>query len=226
MNNQAAMRMLTDVGKIVSDTHVVFSSGQHGNTYINKDALYVHVPTISELCKLMSVEYDANSVDVAIGPTMGGAVLAQWLAYHLNSKRASGETLPAFAEKIGEGAKQRFVIKRGYDSFMAGKKVVVVDDLITTGATALKVIKRVRALKGEVLALSVICNRGGLKAKDVGNVPIHALVDIKLESWSEDECPLCKEGVPINLNLGSGKAFLKKRGVAVLDPSENRRRKK
>lgn len=222
MNNQVAMRMLTDVGKIVTDTHVVYSSGRHGSTYINKDALYVHVPTISELCKLMAAEYDANQVDVAIGPTMGGAVLAQWLANHLNAKRSSGETLPAFAEKIGEGEKKRFVIKRGYDSFIPGKKVVVVDDLITTGSTALKVIRRVRALKGEVLALSVICNRGGIKSADIGNVPIHALVDINLESWSEEECPLCKDGVPINLNLGRGRTFLEKQGVAVLDTSKNR----
>jgi orotate phosphoribosyltransferase len=222
MNDESVMQMLTDIGKIVRDTHVVYSSGRHGSTFINKDALYVHVQAISKLCKLMAADYDANQIDVVIGPTMGGAVLAQWMAYHLNNARSKGETLPAFAEKIGEGEDKRFVIKRGYDSFIPGKSVVVVDDLLTTGGSALKVIKSVKELKGNVIAVSVICNRGRVEPRDLDNVPIHALANVAFDSFSEEECPLCKEGVPINTSLGRGKAFFEKRGVAVLDGRKKR----
>lgn len=222
MDNKAVIKMLADIGKVISDTHVVYSSGRHGSTFINKDALYVHVKTISQLCLQMANDYDANQVDVVIGPTMGGAVLAQWVASHLNARRSSGETLPAFAEKIGEGENKHFVIKRGYNWYIPGKRVVVVDDLLTTGASAANVIKRVKALKGEVLALSVICNRGGVTPEQIGNVPIHALTNVNFDSWSERDCPLCKEGVPINTSLGRGRDFLEKLGVPVLNTSRNR----
>jgi orotate phosphoribosyltransferase len=225
-DNEAVMQMLAEIGKIIRNTHVVYSSGRHGSTFINKDALYVHVQAISKLCELMAAGYNADSIDVVIGPTMGGAVLAQWMAYHLNNMRSTGETLPAFAEKLGEGEKKRFVIKRGYDAFIPGKTVVVVDDLLTTGGSASKVIQSVRKLKGNVIALSVICNRGEVQSMDVGDVPINALANVKLDSWSEQECPLCREGVPINTSLGRGKAFFEERGVAVLAGRKKTSRKK
>jgi orotate phosphoribosyltransferase len=173
----------------------------------------------------MADDYDADQVDVVIGPTMGGAVLAQWMAYHLNAKRTAGETLPAFAEKLGEGEQKRFVIRRGYDSFMRGKSVIVVDDLLTTGASARKVVECVRAHQGKIMAMSVICNRGDVKPADIGNVKINALADVSLEAWPEEECPLCKNNVPINTSLGKGKAFLEKQGVAVLDVKKKAKKK-
>ncbi|PWU03287.1 MAG: phosphoribosyltransferase [Candidatus Melainabacteria bacterium] len=225
-NNETVMQMLAEIGKIIRNTHVVYSSGRHGSTFINKDALYVHVQTISKLCKLMAADYDADQIDVVIGPTMGGAVLAQWMAFHLNARRSAGETLPAFAEKLGEGENKRFIIKRGYDSVIPGKTVVVVDDLLTTGASSSKVIQGVRKLQGKVIGLSVICNRGSVEPQNVGGVPIHALTNVTLDSWSEEECPLCRDGVPINTNFGRGKAFFEERGVAVLSGRKRIRKEK
>jgi len=215
MDTAAIMQLLTDAKAVITNSHLVYTSGRHGATYVNKDALYVHTKITSELCDLMSSHYDPNKVDVVIGPTIGGVVLSQWIAHHLNSRRSSGETLSLYAEKEGEGEDKKLVIKRGYDAFIPGKNVVVVEDILTTGGSARKVIEAVQALKGNVLALSVLCNRGGIKSTDVGNVPIHALVNVTMDSWAEEECPLCKEKKPINTSVGKGKAFLEKRGLAV-----------
>lgn len=215
MNSEGVMRLLADAGALISDSHIVYTSGRHGAAYVNKDALYVHTKATSELCALMAAEYDPHEIDVVIGPTIGGVVLSQWVAHHLNLKRKSGETLSLYAEKEGEGEDKKLVIKRGYDLLIPNKKIVVVEDVITTGGSARKVIESVRALKGNVVALSVLCNRGGIKPSDIGDVPIHALTTVSLDSWAEEECALCKSGVPINTNVGKGKAFLEKRGAHV-----------
>ncbi len=213
MNNEAMMGIFVDAGAIVTNDHIVFTSGLHGNAYINKDALYVHTKTISDLCKIIADNYNADEIDIVIGPVIGGVALSQWVAHHLNCKRSFGETLSLYAEKEGEGKDKTFVIKRGYDLHIPGKKVLVVEDILTTGDSARKVVECVKALGGKVVGLSVLGNRGGVKSEDVGNVPIHALVNVTMESWTEEQCPLCKANKPINTKLGKGKAFLEKRGI-------------
>jgi orotate phosphoribosyltransferase len=215
MNNEAMMQIFADAGAIITNDHFVFTAGAHSDTYINKDALYVHTKTISDLCKIMADHYDANEIDIVIGPVIGGVVLSQWVAHHLNCKRSSGESLSLYAEKEGEGKDKKFVIKRGYDSFIPGKTVLVVEDLLTTGDSARKVVECVKALGGKVVGLSVLCNRGGVTAEDVCNIPIKALTNVTLKMWDEDKCPLCKDKKPINIKLGKGKDFLEKRGLKV-----------
>lgn len=215
MNDEAMMRVFADAGAIITNDHFVFTSCLHSDTYINKDALYAHTKTISHLCKVMADQYDANEIDIVIGPVIGGVALSQWVSHHLNCRRSSGETLSLYAEKEGEGKDKNFVIKRGYDLFIPGKKVLVVEDLLTTGDSARKVVECVKALGGTVIGLCVLGNRGGVKSQDVGNVPIHALINVNMQAWSEEECPLCKAKKPINIKLGKGKAFLEKRGIAV-----------
>jgi len=215
MNNEATMQILTKVGAVITNSHIVYTSERHGNTYINKDALYLHTQDTSQLCKVMAAQYNADQIDVVIGPIIGGVVLSQWVTHHLNNERSSGETLSIYAEKEGEGEDKKLVIKRGYDAYIPGKNVVIVEDILTTGGSARKVIEIVKALGGNVIALSAICNRGGIKPADVCNVPIHALTSISLDSWSEQDCPLCKEKVPINTSIGKGKIFLQKHGAGV-----------
>jgi orotate phosphoribosyltransferase len=215
MNNEAIMQILTKVGAVITNSHIVYTSERHGNAYINKDALYTHTKETSELCKIMAQQYNANEIDVVIGPIIGGVVLSQWVAHHLNNNRSKGETLALYAEKEGEGEDKKLVIKRGYDAYIPGKNVVVVEDVLTTGGSARKVIEIVKALGGNVIALSALCNRGGIKPSDIGDIPIHALTTITMDSWTEQDCPLCKEKIAINTSVGKGKIFLQKRGVGV-----------
>lgn len=209
MNDESVMQKLVELGAVITDSHIVYTSGRHGASYINKDALYKHTQQTSELCESMAHDYDAQQVDVVIGPTIGGVVLSQWVAHHLNARRSSGETLSLYAESEGEGSEKKFNIKRGYDAFIPGKNVLVVEDVLTTGGSARKVIECVQALGGNVLGLSVLCNKG-VKPAAVANMPIHALINVIVGSWTEDECQLCKEGVPVNTSVGKGKVFLEK----------------
>ena len=106
----------------------------------------------------------------------------------------------------------RLVFARGYDKLIPGKKVLVVEDILTTGGSAKKVVEAVRACGGEVVGLGVLCNRDNVKAEDVGDVPeLFALTNVQMESWPEKECPLCIEGVSINTEVGKGREYLDKK---------------
>jgi orotate phosphoribosyltransferase len=208
MNDPAIMQMFVDVGAIVNDSHFVYTSGRHSSVYINKDALYLHTETISKLCKLMAHPYNAHQIDVVVGPVLGGIVLSQWVTHHLNANRSSGETLAIYAEKEEDGADKTFSFHRGYDRYIPGKNILVVEDVLTTGGSARQVIELVRRHGGNVLGLSALCNRGNIQPADVGNIPIHTLVTLTLETFTEAECPICQQHVPINTELGKGRAFL------------------
>jgi orotate phosphoribosyltransferase len=208
MNDPALMRIFADAGAIISGSHFVYSSGRHSSVYINKDALYLHTETIAALCERMARPYDADEIDVVVGPVLGGIVLSQWVAHYLNLRRSSGETLAVYAEKEGDGPQKRFVFHRGYDQYLAGRNVLVVEDVLTTGGSARQVIEAVRAHGGSIVGLSALCNRGNVQPADVGDVPIHTLVTITLETFAAEECPFCQQQVPINTEMGKGRAFL------------------
>ncbi len=211
MNDPKIMQMFTDIGAIISDSHFVYSSGRHSSVYINKDALYLHTKTISWLCQLMAQPYDANRVDVVVGPVLGGIVLSQWVAHHLNATRSSGETLAVYAEKSADSAgfiNKQFFFSRGYDKYIAGKNILVVEDVLTTGGSARQVIELVRQHGGNVIGLSALCNRGNVQSEEVGNVTIQTLVIISLKTYTAEACPFCKQQLPINMELGKGRMFL------------------
>ena len=208
MNDADIMQALAQVNAIITDSHVVYTSGRHGKAYVNKDALYLHPQVTERLCGVMASAYQADTVAVVAGPTVGGVILSQWVAWHLNAARTTGETRSVYAEEEGEGEQKVRVFRRGYDQQIPGQRVVVVEDILTTGGSARQVIAAVRALGGEVVGLSVLCNRGGITAADVGGVPLHALTTVTLDSWDAATCPLCQQGIPINTTVGKGKAFL------------------
>ncbi len=214
MNDPKIMQIVADVGAIITDSHFVYSSGRHSSVYINKDALYLHTKVISSLCQMMAAPYNADRIDVVVGPVLGGIVLSQWVAHHLNGNRSSGETLAVYAEKEGEGSDRKFFFYRDYDKYISGKNVLVVEDVLTTGGSARQVIQLVRMHGGNVVGLSALCNRGRVQPEDVDNVPIHTLIKVTLETFSETQCPFCRQQIPINTDLGKGRVFLAKQKLA------------
>lgn len=198
--------IILEKNQVIQRGHFVLTSGQHSNCYVNKDAIYPHTEDISSLCKLFADQFKQCQVEVVIAPALGGIILSQWTAHHL-SKIMNQEVLAVYAEKTADG--QGFVIKRGYDRLLQGKKVLVVEDILTTGGSVKKVIDLVRQLKGNIVGLAVICNRGNVCAADVSCPDkFISLVEIELSSWKEDDCPLCKNNIPINIDIGKGREYL------------------
>ncbi len=214
MNNPAIMQQFIDAKAIITNSHFVYNSGRHSSVYINKDALYLHTGVIAELCRQMAQAYEADAIDVVVGPVLGGIVLSQWTTHALNSRRTMGETLAVYAEKES-GSDQNFTFTRGYDAYITGKNVLVVEDILTTGGSVRRVVELIRKHKGNVVGVSALCNRGNVQAQAVGDVPIATLITLDLETYSEETCPFCQQGVSINTTVGKGRIFLTRQKEAL-----------
>jgi orotate phosphoribosyltransferase len=200
--------ILEKVKAIIMDSHVVYTSGQHGTAYVNKDRIYPHTRLVAELCWKIaeSFAFLERIPDIVIAPAIGGVILSQWTAHAL-SEIASKEVLALYAEKDADG--EGFVVKREYDKLLPDKRIVVVEDILTTGGSVKKVVEAVRRLGGNVIGVGAICNRGGVTSADVGSVrKLFALLNVKLDAWDEADCPMCKSGIPINTDVGKGREFL------------------
>lgn len=209
MDEQEVLRILKKVGAVITDSHIVYTSGKHGSAYVNKDAIYPHTAKTSRLCHAIAERFTNDNVEVVIAPAIGGVILSQWTAYHLTSLNRH-EVFGVYAEKSDSG--DSFIIKRGYNKLITDKNVLVVEDVLTTGGSAKKVVEATRACGGNVVGLGVLCNRGGITLKDVAGVPkLTALVNVKLDAWDEATCPLCEQNVPVNTNVGKGREFLARR---------------
>jgi len=243
MNEKEVLEVFGRVGAVIADSHIVYTSWRHGTGYVNKDAVYPHTQETSELGKAIAEHFLRRGIEVVIAPAVGGVILSQWVAFHLNRFNATHEikeVLAVYAERDEQSVikadkdttvnitvtlrkgdelvikKPKFVIKRGYDKFVAGKNVLVVEDVLTTGGSAKKVAEATRAIGGNIVGLGVLCNRGGITPQDVADPPeLFALVNMNLDSWDEEECARvgpCSKGVPINTEVGKGREYLARKG--------------
>src|SRR5262249_35909202 len=150
--------ILGDARAIVTGSHIVYTSGKHGSAYVNKDAVYPDTARIDELCGHLADGATSHRPDVVCGPAMGGIILAQWTGHHLG--------IPAvYAEKAAEGG---MVLRRGYDKLVAGRRVLVVEDVLNTGGSVRDAVAAVRAAGGDVVVVAALVNRGGVTAADLG----------------------------------------------------------
>jgi orotate phosphoribosyltransferase len=202
------LETLGRLGALITDDHLVYTSGRHGSTYVNKDALYPHTSATAQVGAVIAAEFAEAGVEVVAGPTVGGVIMAQWTAHHLSSLCGS-EVLAVYAEEESDAAGKRRVFRRGYDELLRGRRVLVVEDILTTGGSARLVVEAVTACGGTVVGVGALCNRGNITAQILSAPRLFTLSNIPLESWAADECPLCRAGVPVNTRIGKGAAFVR-----------------
>ncbi len=199
------IEMLKSVGAIITDSHVVYTSGKHGSVYINKDALYPHTALSSQVGQMFAELNKQLDIDVVVAPALGGIILSQWTAYHLSAIKKK-EILGVYTEK---DADKNQIFTRGYDSYIKGKKILVIEDLTTTGGSVLNVVTRVRDTGGTVVGVSVMVNRNPDQVNEsLFNAPFSALGLVRAEAFDEVNCPLCKKSIPVNTTVGHGKKYL------------------
>lgn len=208
MNEQDVLQMLVETGALI-EGHFVYTSGKHGSVYINKDALYLRTAVASRICKTIAEWFVDSDVEVVIAPAIGGVAISVLTAVYL-SEIGNRDVFAIYAEKEKAGLVGGFAIKRGYNEIVAGKNVLVVDEILTTGESARKVIEATRAYGGNVVGLGVFWNRGGISAREMGVLRLVALVNEKIETWDENSCLLCWRNIPINLKFGHGREFVER----------------
>ena len=204
-SNQEVIDILEKTGAIVSNDHFVYVSGKHAPVYINKDYVYPHTAYISRIAELIAQKYKDSPVEIVVGPSIGGIILSQWTAHHLSILKGK-EVLSIYTEKQ---TNKDQIFTRGYDVFVRGRNVLIVEDIVTTGGSLKKVINSVQKEGGRVLGTCAIVNKDpvNINPSFIG-VPFDYLATVGMDVYEEKDCPLCKQGVPINTTLGHGKKYL------------------
>lgn len=210
MTGEELLEIFKKTGGYITGSHIVYTSGKHGEAYLNKDAIYPHTKEIAKICREIAERFKDKGIEVVAAPALGGIILSQWTAYFL-SEFTGREVLGIYTEKTPD---KNQIFTRGYDKLVSGKKVLIVEDITTTGGSVVKVVASVKQAGGNVAAVCVLANRDpeNINSQAVG-APYMALVEIKLQAWEERDCPLCQKGVPINTTVGKGREYLTKKTI-------------
>jgi orotate phosphoribosyltransferase len=205
--NDEVIELLRKTNAIFTDSHFVGTSGRHMSLYVNKDALYPHTKETSRLGELFALKNKDLDINVVAAPALGGIILSTWTAYHL-SKLKRKEILSVYTEKTPDRDQ---IFTRGYDKLVKGKNILVIEDNVTTGGSVKKVIASVKKAGGNVVAVCVMFNRDLSITSETIGAPFSSLAVIEADSYEEKDCPLCKQGVPIDTRVGHGKKYLERK---------------
>lgn len=200
-----ALKLFNSRGAILKG-HFVYCNRRHGIIYVDAEALFGgDSKVISRLCLRIAERFENNAINSVIGPAKGGVVVASWVAEHLSKLCSRKVALVPTNKTLGGD----FSIKPDFRRQIFNQRVLVVEDVLTTSGSVRKVIDIVRALGGNVVGLGALYNRGGeVVRRAVDVLDFFVLVDTPHQSWSENECPLCKNGIPVNPDFGRGREFL------------------
>ncbi|HEX2221250.1 MAG TPA: orotate phosphoribosyltransferase [Candidatus Limnocylindria bacterium] len=186
---EATVEALFDAAGALRDGHFLLKSGRHSPRYLEKFAVLQYPALGVEIGRRLADALAPYEPTLVVGPTTGGVLLAFETARQL-AERAGREVRGIFAEPLERG---RRALRRGWPVTDADR-IVLVDDILTTGASLLETIAAVRGAGGEPLAAAVVVDRSA-PGSSLG-MPLHALGRIEIASWVPDECPLCREGIP------------------------------
>lgn len=165
--------------------HFVLSSGLHSPVFLQKNLVFMDARRTERLCRALAEKITAavGRVDVAISPAVGGIIPGYETARHLG--------VPSmYVEREGG----EFRLRRGFH-VEPGQRVVMVEDIVTTGLSSRECIAAIRAAGGEVVAAACIVDRSGGRA-DVG-VPLIALATLDVPAWPAEALPPELAALPV-----------------------------
>ena len=163
--------------------HFLLTSGLHSPAYWEKFRILQFPSYTEQLCRMIADHFRRQNVQVVAGPTTGGIILAFEVARQLGVRGI-------FAEKEVEERSFR----RGF-SIDPGERVLIVDDILTTGSSIKEVIAAVNKLNGNIVGIGVLVDRSG-QAPDFG-YPLFSCHRAATVTYRPEECPLCAAGVPL-----------------------------
>ena len=176
----------------IMEGHFLLTSGLHSPRYVEKSNVLQKPVYTEKLCRAMAEKFKDANIETVVGPVTGGILLAH------ETGKALG-TRAIFTER--ENGKMTF--RRGF-TLHEGERVLIVEDIVTTGGSIREVIDVVKEHGGIPVAVSMLVDRSGGKAT-FGDVPSTALLHMDVQTYQPDECPLCKQGIPMTKRGRTGK---------------------
>ena len=182
MNGEEMKKLLQETGALL-EGHFLLTSGRHSGNYIEKFRL-LELPWATEKVGVGLAEaFKDSGVEVVVGPMTGGILLAHETAKHLSTRAI-------FTER--ENGKM--VFRRGFE-IKPGEKVLIVEDIVTTGGSVREVMDAVHEQGGDIVGVGLMVDRSGGKANF--GVPTKSLLVLDIPSYTVEECPFCNENIPM-----------------------------
>lgn len=192
LNNVDVFKIFKETGALL-EGHFLLTSGRHSNQYFQCAKVLQYPDYTAEICSIIAEHFKDYTVDTVIAPAMGGMIVGYEVARQLNKRSI-------FTERENK----EMTLRRGF-SLAKGEKVLVCEDVITTGGSVKEVIEIVKKSGAEVIGVASIVDRSNGKV-DFG-YPLFSTLKLDVVSYEADNCAICKEGKIDLVKPGSRKVF-------------------
>ena len=182
MQSHKLLNLLRKTGAIL-DGHFLLTSGKHSNVYIEKFRILENPNSLDQVCEAMAGIVQGKGVDIILGAAIGGILISGGVGRHLEKKHI-------FAERING----KMELRRGF-SISNGERVMIVEDIITTGGSVFELINLADELSAEIVHVVNLVDRSQIGIDFV--YPSTALLNLPSESYNPNNCPLCEQGLPL-----------------------------
>jgi orotate phosphoribosyltransferase len=190
MEPRELLKLLQETGAML-DGHFLLTSGRHSNVYIEKFRVLENPQALDDVCRAMAGTVQNQNVELVLGAAIGGILIAGGVGRHLAVKHI-------FSERV-DG---KMELRRGF-SITRGQRIVIVEDIITTGGSVFELIQLAKEYEAEIVHVVNLVDRSLGEVNF--EVPTTALLTIPSESWEPEDCPLCQQGVAITQRGRTGK---------------------
>ena len=182
LKSEEILSVFKETGALL-EGHFLLTSGLHSNRYFQCAKVLQYPWHAEKLCMELSEQLRDMKPDVVVSPAVGGIIVGQETARHLKSRSV-------FMERE-EG---RMTLRRGFE-IGAGERVIVIEDVTTTGGSVKEVIQAAGYSGGRVVAVGALVDRSGGRI-DFG-VPYMSLLRMYVVTYQPDQCPLCRDSKPV-----------------------------
>jgi orotate phosphoribosyltransferase len=182
MQDDAVEAVLKQYG-VLKEGHFQLTSGLHSGQYFEKFRILEHPELVTRFAGRIAEEFRDKGVTIVCGPTTGGVIIAFEVARQLNARCVVAEKNEGGGRKIGRGFQ-----------FGAEDRVLVVDDVLTTGGSIKDTLDALKALPGTLIGIAVFIDRS---AEPPFAMPHFAVYRRMVRNYQPDDCPLCGQGVPL-----------------------------
>ena len=171
--------ILKEVGALL-EGHFLLSSGRHSDRYCQCAKLMQYPDKAEKVLSVVTEQLKDVEFDIVLGPAMGGIVVAYELGRQLGK--------PAiFTERV-DGVMS---LRRGFE-ILPGQKVLITEDVVTTGKSSMETAEVIKSFGGEVVGIACVVDR---RSNDI-ELPVYSAIQLDIKSYDMEECPLCKENIP------------------------------
>ena len=190
MQSSKLLKLIKETSAII-EGHFLLTSGRHSNVYIEKFRILENPSALDDVCRGMAEIVKNDKIDLVLGAAIGGILISGGVGRHLGVKHI-------FCERVNG----RMKLRRGF-SIAKGQRIVIVEDIITTGGSVMELIELAGKQGAEIVHVVNLVDRSSGDV-DFG-VPSTALLTIPSESWEPENCALCKQGMEIAQRGRTGK---------------------